>query len=351
MRVDADPDDSLVDPGVGRIYFRCVGRFDPIRAVEACYAAADDEGEWLRLLLEAFEPLATELGLCAATYHAGPGGLRLAASAERGDPPITIDGFVQHWSRARPEVLLAWTAATPAVETTTHRFRRLAHLPGAEELVRFTQSQGVLDALNVLATDPAGRATVVSALSPRPLRVAPRVLHRLHLVTAHLAAGLRLRRLAGLGADAVLDPGGKVEHAEGAARGTEERRSLATAVLRAERARGRLRRSDPDQALGLWRGLVDGRWSLVDHVESDGRRYVLARRNPPGVRDPRALTARERDVAAYVALGHSSQYVAYALGLSSTTVTAHLRSAMRKLGVRTRRELILLLGRGDGTGG
>jgi DNA-binding NarL/FixJ family response regulator len=87
---------------------------------------------------------------------------------------------------------------------------------------------------------------------------------------------------------------------------------------------------------------VDGRWSLVDHVEADGRRVVLARRNPPGVRDPRALTARERDVLAHVAQGHGNKHVAYALGLSATTVATHLRRALRKLGLRSRRDAIRL---------
>jgi hypothetical protein len=41
-------------------------------------------------------------------------------------------------------------------------------------------------------------------------------------------------------------------------------------------ARGRMSKRNPERALQLWRALVDGRWSLVDSFETDGRRYVVA---------------------------------------------------------------------------
>ena len=46
--------------------------------------------------------------------------------------------------------------------------------------------------------------------------------------------------------------------------------------------------------------LLEGRWSLVDRFDSDGRRFIVAYRNPPGVLNPRRLTAREREVAARI---------------------------------------------------
>jgi DNA-binding CsgD family transcriptional regulator len=94
--------------------------------------------------------------------------------------------------------------------------------------------------------------------------------------------------------------------------------------------------------MSLWRALLDGRWSLVDCTESDGRRVVLARRNEPGVRDPRALAPRERDVLAHVALGHSNKYIAYLLGIATSTVATHLASAMLKIGLRSRRDAIAM---------
>src|SRR5512143_2854719 len=75
-------------------------------------------------------------------------------------------------------------------------------------------------------------------------------------------------------------------------------------------ARRRVVRADPDEALQLWRGLVDGTWSLVDHHDTDGKRYLLARRNQPGVREPTALTQNERSVLAFAAMGHQNKYIA-----------------------------------------
>jgi len=139
---------------------------------------------------------------------------------------------------------------------------------------------------------------------------------------------------------AVLDPAGRVLDAMKGAQAKDARQGLADAVRRMDRARGPLRRTDPDDALQLWQGLVDGTWSLVDQCDSDGKRYILARRNEPGVRDPRALSQRERSVVAFASMGHQNKFIGYLLGLSAGTVAGHLQSAQRKLGLASRAELI-----------
>jgi DNA-binding CsgD family transcriptional regulator/tetratricopeptide (TPR) repeat protein len=67
---------------------------------------------------------------------------------------------------------------------------------------------------------------------------------------------------------------------------------------------------------------------------------------PTGSRPPApiavdSLTSRERDVCELVAAGRTNREVAAALFLSPRTVEHHLRSAYRKLGVRSRTELAL----------
>ncbi|MBI5481662.1 MAG: helix-turn-helix transcriptional regulator [Deltaproteobacteria bacterium] len=99
-------------------------------------------------------------------------------------------------------------------------------------------------------------------------------------------------------------------------------------------------RGAPADGVAAWRALVAGRWSLVDHFDHDGRRFLVARRNDPRVRAPVALTLRERQVAGYACLGHSNKLIAYELGLSPTTIATHLERAARKLGVASRPELI-----------
>lgn len=119
--------------------------------------------------------------------------------------------------------------------------------------------------------------------------------------------------------------------------------ALRAAVIRQDRAREPERRRDPDAASDAWTALVSGRWSLVDHFESGGRRFIVARRNPLGVSDPRALTERERAVAHLAALGKSNKLIAYELGLSTATVSTHLAAVIRKLRVSSRIDLVRLL--------
>jgi DNA-binding NarL/FixJ family response regulator len=108
-----------------------------------------------------------------------------------------------------------------------------------------------------------------------------------------------------------------------------------------DRARTRAGRADPLHALELWHGLLAGRWSLVDHVDRDGRRLVLARRNEPeGRGDHPALTSRQRQVLFYASVGWSLKQLAYALGLAEGTITHHLRVALRKVGMSSRAELV-----------
>ena len=107
---------------------------------------------------------------------------------------------------------------------------------------------------------------------------------------------------------------------EGAVRQTA-RASLRKSVCRLDQLRTRHGRSDPDRALEGWEGLVQGRWSLVDHFDSDGRRFVLAIKNDPRFPDPRGLTLRERQVAEFIGQGHSGKEISYMLGISPSAVT------------------------------
>jgi DNA-binding NarL/FixJ family response regulator len=123
-------------------------------------------------------------------------------------------------------------------------------------------------------------------------------------ISAHLGAGLRLRaatrclHLDAEDVEAVLDSGGKVLDARAQATSTSARELLREAVRRIERARTAQGRSDPDAAMESWEGLVDGRWSLVDRFDTDGKRFIIAVKNDPAHPDPRGLTPREREVSA-----------------------------------------------------
>jgi len=93
---------------------------------------------------------------------------------------------------------------------------------------------------------------------------------------------------------------------------------------------------------------VRGRWSTVDWFDTDGRRFVLAIPNSPDVTDPRGLTEREGQVVSYAAFGQTNKMIAYRLGLSKSRISLLLRSAMRKMGAKTRAHLVQRVREFDG---
>lgn len=85
--------------------------------------------------------------------------------------------------------------------------------------------------------------------------------------------------------------------------------------------------------------LVDGRWTLVDRFDRGGRHYLVARFDTCAGGPPAGLTRRERQVTRLAILGYSNKQIAYTLRLAPSTVSSHLRTAMRRLGVTNRAEL------------
>lgn len=86
----------------------------------------------------------------------------------------------------------------------------------------------------------------------------------------------------------------------------------------------------------LWRGLIDGRYALIEAFERDGRRVMLAVR----CRSPRrTLTPRELAVARAAARGLSNDDIGDELGMTGATVAVHLSKALRKLSCPHRRLL------------
>lgn len=129
---------------------------------------------------------------------------------------------------------------------------------------------------------------------PHVLEVSPSFREEWSRVAAHLAAAARFKkgvRRDGLPEDteAVLDAG-VVVHAEGEAR--RARRILEHGTRRMVHARA----VRDGEALGLWPALCEARWSLVEHFETDGRRFVVARRNATETVSTHGLTHREGEV-------------------------------------------------------
>jgi DNA-binding CsgD family transcriptional regulator len=206
------------------------------------------------------------------------------------------------------------------------------------------------DVLLLNAMEPDGRGAYVAIFLPAPTTLDSHERERWKMLGAHLAAGHRVWRALGSatagstalphGAEAVLDPASfKVTDAAGRGKAQGAAAKLRESARRVDRARGRLRRTDPKEALETWLALMHGRWSMVDWFDSDQRRYVLAIPNSPDLGDPRGLSERELQVATYAALGESGKLISYRLGVSKGTVSNALVAAMRKLRVKTKPQL------------
>lgn len=308
-----------------------------VDVVVAAYTLAADPLDWLRGVLERCRPaLFDGLGGFATIYR------RDAQTPEKMVSPYVILGADTRITTALRAAFVmtddatrrrAFTIGRPIATLTDLHDQAPKDNPLYAELAR---EVGFGDVITVNAHNPDGTGCFLSAPMRRSTR-AP-VASRWARIAAHVAAGLRLQHALQASdvrqaSEAIFAPDGRVLDAHSRAR---SRRELLRSVVRAiDRARARTTKSSPEP-LAAWTALVDGRWSLVDFFESDGRRFVLAVPNAPSAIDPRRLTADERVVAAYVARGDPNKLIAYTLGVPSGTVATRARSAFRKLGVKTR---------------
>lgn len=316
---------------------------DLLDVVEAAYCVELDETSWLRQVRDAaLRHLDRGIGGSAFIYDARNGGsVRVRSFLGSGNDDDKIVRAIQASSPERVQWIFRSQACHTASEGPDW------NTPTARAIFR---SLGFEDLLFLNGVDPTGEGcffTVRLKERSRPSRIFVRSWSR---VAAHMASGFRLRaRLADLDARAkraidraevVLTPSGKIEHLDLDNVEKEERARVATtlrnAVLSLDRARGKLRRSSPDESLQKWTALYDSRWSLLDQFDSDGRRFVVACANEPSPRGRPPLTSRERQVMAFAVLGHSNKLIAYELGISPSTVGVLFFRAARKLGHRTR---------------
>lgn len=325
---------------------------DILAIIEAAYAESPDPESWLQGALEAIAPhLDQGNGVLANRFaHTAGGFWRGDISAVGPDRDFLPDLdriWQEHLASASPEDSQRLIQTVyPRAPVVTWVNRLLGHV-WTRDVVKDPASlprevknrlSASPDSLGVIAGDPSGHGAIFFARGSGARL--PRQTEALWLsVASHLVTGYRLARRKRLGPDAILRPDGKALHFEcdGARRDAEP---LSEATRAIDRARGKLRRTDPERALALWRGLVSGQWSLVDHFDHDGRRYVFARRNAPEVRPWHSLTERESQVLAFVAQGQTHKIIAYQLGLSPSAVGESLLRARRKLGARSRLDLV-----------
>lgn len=319
---------------------------------EAAYDLKLTDEEWL--------PTVLERGLSVLDHGLGVAGIEYGRPPEGGDVEI-LRIHAASGPADFPERHMAALAATPpedlreqarpgqaaTMSTTTQ-----AH---PESLVRYTSHVDYCkDVLGITTVDCRGAGAAIVAPLARATTLRGQDAQRWQMLAAHFDAGHRLRqelaaKEAGgepfgelpYDAEAILDPKTfRVQDAVGEAKDRGVAGKLRDQAVALDRARGKLRETDPEKALAAWKALVWGRWSLVDWFDSGGRRYVLAIPNSPHITDPRGLTESENQVVACAMLGDSNKMISYRLGLSASQVSRLMRSAMKKLGFRTRAHLV-----------
>jgi len=188
-----------------------------------------------------------------------------------------------------------------------------------------------------------GRASVPNAVwdSPKARSEADRERLRLVPYWTERAA----RRIEALQAEAEiasfvderLDGSGFFRGAKGAAIGTAERVLAAAAqwVLLQTGGPGRPALADGDAIAQLQREAEQGRLDVAAVAALTGRERSAAPASPADEAGA-LLSAREIEVLGRISLGESNKEAARSLGISPSTVRAHLENIFRKLGCTTR---------------
>jgi len=311
---------------------------DALSIVERCYSAATDDTSWMDDLLEA----------ASSGLDLGPGlGLTLFRE-ESSRAKVVLSrgvGGISKW------IQLSW----PLLESMRGENYRRFFYP--EKPVTFAspiaaefsaplkilydgllRTGGVSDLLGMLGYPAPGWMVTMFLGVGRDRKVDPQVRATLHRVRIHIESGFRLRLLRPEQAVAVLSPAGALLHLD-EQRAEGQRENLESRVRSIEHARTRKQRQG-ERALETWTALVEGRWSLVERSDRDGKRHYYAYENSPYAHAYRTLTPGEAAVLDQSIQGQQGKYVSYATGLSSSRVSEYLASAALKLGFRNRADLL-----------
>lgn len=309
-----------------------------LRVIECAYDLHDSESNWLERLAHAAAPCLPR-GLSTIAYTA-----QIASNWRSHPDAVVVLGDPAHGALCQQVV----------PQLRAHDVRR-AYARGyasltetfAGPLPEASINGGVHDFVSMMSIDGDGSSVVLGATMSKPASATEPARRAWAKVAAHVVSGMRLRRaLIGKadrlrGADGIFDASGRCVQANNRS-SKDARDRLRAAVRDREWARSSKGARDPGQALDVWQGMIAGRWSLVDEFESDGRRFICAYRNDVPAAHLVALTPAERRVVQLIVLGRTNKEVAYALGLSQSTVSTHLKQAVEKLRVSSPTDLIRL---------
>jgi DNA-binding CsgD family transcriptional regulator len=210
---------------------------------------------------------------------------------------------------------------------------------------------GFYDGLTVNVVEPDGAGCFFGSTLSACIPLSEEHHLALTRVRRHLAAAYRLRRKHSDGrispdsAEAVFDADGRLQHADPAAKDAAARAALVHATREMNAVRRSAPGSESRQDIHKWETIVWDRWTLAEHVDTDGKRLTLAMDNRQAPPSLDLLSERELQVVLWAAAGRENKVIAYELGLSASTVRVLLSRAAVKIGVRSRKELLAKIAR------
>jgi DNA-binding CsgD family transcriptional regulator len=322
---------------------------DVLDVLENAYRFDGDDAEWLdrvaRSIQRQIDP--RRYGIFSFLYTLTSDGRVSTSTARAYDVPEPFASSTGQIVAALPPWYVRQTFAQHPCASGIHTGDAKCRAFSRNLIKEGFSPLGIKDLFVINGLDPTGSGVYVAAARKTSADLARPVRARWTRVGVHLASAWRLRRALRVpaaasvdAAEAVLRPDGKIEHAREEARAQDARKSLTHAARAIERARTRKSSSSDDRDVSEWTGLIAARWSLVDHFESDGKRWLLARRNDVADVGQAELSPRELQAVAFAALGHTNKLIAYEMGIAAETVRVLLHRAARKLGANDRSELI-----------
>jgi DNA-binding NarL/FixJ family response regulator len=163
-----------------------------------------------------------------------------------------------------------------------------------------------------------------------------------------LANNLRIRDSLGessaleLG-DAVYELDGTLVEARDETLQARHARQQLAELVKAREQRDDFDQLDEAESLLRWNELAQGRYVLLDHVDTDQRRYVVCFRVDVQQTSPFALSPVEQRVLEHILLGARNKTIASELGVSSPHVSGIAQRALRKLGAASLGDLTRVL--------
>jgi DNA-binding NarL/FixJ family response regulator len=209
-----------------------------------------------------------------------------------------------------------------------------------ERMAQRARGLGSRDAAGFCVNDGVDHGLMVVSPTRDTLSLPHQASAIVRRLAQHISTGLRLQRVIGgvtlddPAIEAIFDEAGRPQHTLGMARLHDGLERLREAVLLRGRTPVSIEPLSPAET--PWEAVIAGRWSLVDRFDSDGRRFVVAYRNPPGMLDPRRLTPREEGVTTLAAVGRSNKEIGFDLSISESTVATLLTTSLAKLGLASR---------------